>query len=124
MLKVETILLGFIVWEKNAVTAMVSMTVQEDIIEFEGPERAYNGVDAPVVVTGITAMLQKIRTEIEVEGITGCLHRLLWSILHLLLQSPSPGQLPVYWHLPRILSRPCLSLRRLSLGDVFVGCWW
>ena len=68
MLEVEAILLGFVVWEKNAVTAMVSMTVLYDMIEFEGPERGCEGADTPVIVAGITILLQQIRIEIEVEG--------------------------------------------------------
>jgi hypothetical protein len=63
MLEVETILLGFIIWEKNVVAAMVSMTVPVDMIEFEGSERGCEGADTAVVVTGITLNLQGLRLE-------------------------------------------------------------
>jgi hypothetical protein len=64
MLKVEAILFGFIVREEGVVTAMVSMSMAEGVIELEGPKGAYKRADAPVIVAGITLVLH--RTKIRV----------------------------------------------------------
>jgi len=68
MLEVEAILFGFIIWEENAVAAMVSMAVLMNMIELEGADGGCEGADASFVIAGITIMLhEKIGVAIRVE---------------------------------------------------------
>jgi len=58
MLKIEAVLLRFVVGEEDVPAAMVSMAMLDDVVESEGPGSGRKGEDTPLVIARITSILQ------------------------------------------------------------------